>query len=397
MDFNDSPQEAVFRAEARAFLEAHAPDDVGNPYAEPTTERQKAAMALARAWQATLFEHRWAALLWPEAYGGRGMGPIEQTVWNQELGRAGIGESIFMSGVGMAGPTIIAHGSDAQKEQHLRPMLRGELLWCQLFSEPGFGSDLAGLATRAVREGDEWVVTGQKTWSSFAHLADWGFLLVRSDPDAPKHRGISYLLVDMNSPGIEVRPMRQMTGGVMFNEVFFESVRVPDAGRLGPEHGGWSVANTTLMHERMAMGGLERYFSFEALVELARAHPERIDDTLRDEIGRLHAWKKGLELLNARITTKIGRGENPTREASVMKLAFARLHSKAAEIGLLLMGDEALGSEGTWQHHWLEAPAFHIAGGTDEIQKNIAAERVLGLPRDPHDVRNVPWSQLPRS
>ena len=306
-------------------------------------------------------------------------------------------QSIFLSGVGMAGPTIIAHGSGAQKEQHLRPMLRGDLLWCQLFSEPGSGSDLASLATRAVREGDAWVVTGQKTWSSFAHLADWGFLLVRSDPDAPKHRGITYLLVDMSSPGIQVRPMRQMTGGVMFNEVFFESVRVPDAGRLGPVHGGWGVANTTLMHERMAMGGLERYFSFEALVELARAHPECVDDLLRDEIGRLHTWKRGLELLNARITTKIGRGEDPTREASVMKLAFARLHSKAAEIGLLLLGDDALGGEGSWQHHWLEAPAFHIAGGTDEIQKNIAAERVLGLPRDPHDLRDVPWSQLPRS
>jgi alkylation response protein AidB-like acyl-CoA dehydrogenase len=275
-------------------------------------------------------------------------------------------------------------------------MLRGDLLWCQLFSEPGAGSDLAGLQTRALRSGDGWVVTGQKTWSSFAHFADWGYLLARTDSDVPKHRGISYFLLDMKTPGIEVRPLRQITGAAMFNEVFLEDVRIPDANRLGREGGGWAVANTTLMYERMAMGGLDRQFSFDDLVALAKASDRPLDGVLRDELARLYTWGKALELLNARIMTKIGRGENPMTESSVVKLALARLYSKAGELGLRLQGSDALGW-GAWQKHFLEAPAFHIAGGTDEVQKNIAAERVLGLPREPDPSRELPFRELPRS
>ncbi len=396
MDFRDSPNEAAFRAEARAFLEAHAPDELANPYEEDTLEEQQRALPGAREWQRTLYEQGWAGLLWPREYGGRGLGPIEQFIWNQELGRVGVSESVFVPAVGMAGPTIIAHGSDEQKDRHLRPMLRGDVLWCQLFSEPGAGSDLASLATRAVRDGDDWIVTGQKTWSSFAHFADWGYLLVRSDPVLPKHQGITYLLVDMRSPGIDVRPMRQMTGGALFCEVFLEEVRIPDGTRLGAEGGGWAIANTTLMYERMAMGGLDRQFSFDDLVQLALVSERPLDDVTRDELARLYAWLKTLELLNARIMTKISRGENPSTESSVVKLALARIYTRAGELGLRLQGPAALGS-GKWQKHFLEAPAFHIAGGTDEIQKNIAAERVLGLPRDPFDLRDVPFNELPRS
>ncbi len=397
MDFADSPREAVFRAEARAFLEEHAPERVPNPYREDTPEAQRAALPGARAWQRTLCEHGFAGLLWPAEHGGRGLGPIEQTIWNQELARFGLGESVFLGGVGMAGPTIIAHGTQAQCAEHLRPMLRGDLLWTQLFSEPGAGSDLVSLAARGVRDGDDWIISGQKTWSSFAHFADWGYLLVRTDPDAPKHRGITYFLVDMKSPGIDVRPLRQMTGAELFNEVFLEEVRLPDANRLGEAGGGWAVANTTLMYERMVMGGLDRQFSFDALVALARERPGLLDDVTRDQLAQLYTRLKSLELLNARIMTKLGRGENPSTEGSVMKLALARVYSQAAELGLRVQGDDALRGRGAWQRHFLEAPAFHIAGGTDEVQKNIAAERVLGLPRDPHDLRDVPFSQLPRS
>ncbi len=395
MDLHDSPAEARFRAEARAFLEAHVPETLDNPYEQDDLDAQRRALPGARAWQLELFEHGWAGLLWPAEFGGRGAGPTEQFIWNQELGRMGLGNSIFL-GSELVGPTIIAHGSDEQKNRHLRPMLRGDLLWCQLFSEPGAGSELAGLQTRALRSGDGWVVTGQKTWSSFAHFADWGYLLARTDSDVPKHRGISYFLLDMKTPGIEVRPLRQITGAAMFNEVFLEDVRIPDENRLGPEGGGWAVANTTLMYERMAMGGLDRQFSFDDLVALAKASDRPLGGVLRDELARLYTWGKALELLNARIMTKIGRGENPMTESSVVKLALARLYSKAGELGLRLQGSDALGW-GAWQKHFLEAPAFHIAGGTDEVQKNIAAERVLGLPREPDPSRELPFRELPRS
>jgi alkylation response protein AidB-like acyl-CoA dehydrogenase len=395
LDLSDSPEEASFRAEARAFLEANAPKDLGGAFDESVDPH--ALVARARAWQRTLHAQGWAAILWPREYGGRGLGPVEQIIWNQELGRAGLGESIFVVGIGMAGPTLIAHGSDAQKTRFLEPMLEGGEIWCQLFSEPGAGSDLASVATRALRDGDDWVVTGQKTWCSGAHYSDWGILLARGDPSLPKHHGLSYFVVDMHAPGIEVRPLRQMTGASHFNEVFLNEVRIPDAQRVGAEGEGWSVARTTLMNERIAIGGLERLFSFDDLVEHARNHRERVDDAMRDELARLQTWVKALELLNARIVTKLGRGMIPDAESSVMKLAIARIWSKAGELGLRLLGPDAMRREGPWQNQFLFAPSLHIAGGTDEIQKNVAAERVLGLPREPRSDRDVPFEQLPRS
>jgi alkylation response protein AidB-like acyl-CoA dehydrogenase len=354
-------------------------------------------LPLHRAWQRTLHANGWGALTWPREYGGRGLGPIEQIIWNQELSRAGLGPSLFMVGIGMAGPTIIAHGSEAQKQRFLAPLLRVDEIWCQLFSEPGAGSDLASLATRAVRDGDAWVVTGQKTWCSGAQYGDWGILLARTDAAAPKHRGITYFLVDMRTPGIEVRPLRQMTGDAHFNEVFLNDVRIPDEGRLGPVNGGWACAMTTLLNERMAMAGAEGLFSWEELLELARAHPERLDPALRDELAQLYTQVKSLELLNARVVTKLGRGELPTAESSVMKLALVRIVTRGCELGLSLLGPEALARPGPWQHQYLFAPAFHLAGGSDEVQKNVAAERVLGLPAEPRGDRDVPFEELPRS
>jgi len=395
MDFRDSPGEARFRAEARAFLEAHAPAEYVHAFAQDVDD--EALVRSNKAWQRTLHAHGWAALTWPREHGGRGLGPIEQIIWSQELARAGLGESIFVVGIGMAGPTIIAHGTDVQKERFLPPMRRGDEVWCQLFSEPGAGSDLAGLACRAVRDGDAWVLSGQKTWCSGAHYADWGICLARSDPSAPKHRGITYFLLDMRSPGVEVRPLRQMTGGCHFNEVFLDEVRLPDACRLGPEGGGWTVARTTLMHERMAIGGIESMaFRWEDLLAHARRHAGRLDAVARDDLARLYTWMKTLELLNARMITELGRGRIPEAVGSVMKLAMARIVTLGGELGLRLQGPGAALREGPWQDAFLMAPSFHIAGGTDEIQKNQAAERVLGLPREPAPDRDLPFEALQR-
>jgi acyl-CoA dehydrogenase len=403
MDFRDSPKEAAFRAEARAFLEAHRPERWEHPFDEGVDEQR--LLAISKAWQRTLFEHGWAAILWPTEHGGRGLGPIEAIIWNEELVRAGLGESLFVVGVAMAGPTLIAHGTPEQKARFLPPLLRGDEIWCQLFSEPGAGSDLATLSARAVRDGDprqpagsfDWVVSGQKTWCSGGHYADFGILLARSDPTVPKHKGITYFLLDMHAPGVEIRPLRQMSGGSHFNEVFLNEVRVPDANRLGPVGMGWAAAMTTLLNERMALGGTGGFFSFDELAAHARANRARLDGVTRDELARLYTWNKTLDLLNARVMTKLGRGQIPDAESSVMKLALGRILTKGAELGLRLAGLDGLRRHGPWQHQFLTAPSLHIAGGTDEIQKNLVAERVLGLPREPRRDRDVPFDQLPRT
>jgi alkylation response protein AidB-like acyl-CoA dehydrogenase len=276
-------------------------------------------------------------------------------------------------------------------------MLKVDEIWCQLFSEPGAGSDLAGLAARAERDGDDWIVTGQKTWCSGAQYGDWGIVLARTDPSVPKHKGITYFLLDMTTPGIEVRPLQQMTGDAHFNEVFLEEVRIPDANRLGPVNGGWACAMTTLTNERMGMAGAEGMFSWEELLEHVRAHSDRIDAVTRDELARVYTWVRTLDLLNARVVTKLGRGEMPTAESSVMKLAMTRIVSKATELGVRVLGADGLRREGTWQQQHLFAPAFHIAGGTDEVQKNVAAERALGLPAEPRDDRDRPFEELARN
>jgi len=396
MDLKDSPQEAAFREEARGFLDQHAPAEPMPQYHKEFVQDER-LVDRHRAWQRTLYEHGWGALTWPEAYGGRGLGPIEQIVWNQELARVGIGPSLFLVGIGMAGPTIIAHGTDAQKARHLEPIIKADQGICQLFSEPGAGSDLASLATRAVSDADDWVVNGQKTWCSGATWADFGILITRTDPKAPKHKGITYFLVDMKTPGIRVRPLRQMTGDAHFNEVFLDDVRIPDANRLGEVNAGWGVTMTTLTNERLAMAGAEGLFSWEDLLEHATANRGRVDGATRDELARLYTWVRALEMLNARVVTKLGRGEIPTAESSVMKLAMARIVTKGTELGLRLLGPDGLVRPGTWQHQWLFQPAFHLAGGTDEVQKNVAAERVLGLPVDPHGDRGTPFEDLPRS
>jgi alkylation response protein AidB-like acyl-CoA dehydrogenase len=395
MDFRDSPSEAAFRAEATAFLATHAPRE----FRSYTTEGADMEEVFREhvAWQKTLAAHGWGALTWPKAYGGRGLGPIEQIIWNEELTKRGAAHSMLAVGIGMAGPTLIAHGTEAQKERFLQKLLHADEVWCQLFSEPGAGSDLASLATRAVRDGDAWLVNGQKTWCSGAQHADFGILIARTDPKLPKHAGITYFLLDMKTPGIEVRPLVEMTGEARFNEVFLSDVRVPDSARLGAVGQGWAITQTTLLHERMAMAGLSSLLDFEALRACVKEQGRGSDPLLRDELARVYTELKCLQLLNARVVTKLGRGQMPSAETSVMKLALARVMTRAADLALKALGPGALLRRGFWQNEFLFAPAWHIAGGTDQVQKNVCAERVLGMPRDPHDTKDVPFDQLPRS
>ncbi len=395
MDFDDSPEEAAFRTEVRALLAPHPRGEVLGVDAGGSHDLAR-AVADARAWQRTLFELGWAVPSWPRAYGGRGLTPGQAVIWGQECARIGRGRSMLMGGLDMLGPTLIAHASDELKRRFLEPTARGDIMWCQLFSEPGAGSDLAALGTRAVLDGDHWIVNGQKLWSSFANHADWGFLLVRSEPEKPKHAGITFLLVDMRTQGVEVRPLIEMTGGNHFNEVFFTDVRVPDANRVGARGAGWAIARTTLGNERLSIGQLAPLEPVRRLCVHLAAHGVRRDSALASDAAQLYAWAKGLDLLGARVLTKLSRGENPSAEAALMKNAAGEVLGRAARIGLAASGSDALGGSGEWQHRYLYAPSLHIGGGTDDVMKNVAAEQVLGLPREADPWKSTPFAELPR-
>jgi len=393
MDFDDTPREAEIRAEARAFLaeawprwraEHHIQGDP--PY----------ALGAMRAWQQLLADAGWGAPMWPAEHGGRGYGPVENTIWSQEKARAGANVPFNIVGFGMAGPTIITHGTPAQQRKHVPAILRGERIWCQLFSEPSAGSDLAGLSTKATRDGDAWIIEGQKVWSSDADIADHGILLARHDLSLPKHQGITYFIADMRAPGVDVRPLRQLNGDAHFSEVFLNEVRILDADRIGEVGEGWTVARTTLLWERMSLGDATAgiTFPFSRLVQIARARAGRVDPVDRDDLVRIYVQEKLLALLNARVVSKIARGEIPTAEGSILKLMLANLGSEAATLGLRLLGGAGMlrGSQGP-EEAFLWEKAMHIGGGTDEVQRNQIAERVLGLPRDPHPDRNRPFSE----
>ena len=381
--------EEALRAEARAWLEANFPpwrESVGNP-ARYTSDHR-------RSWHKKQAEAGWGAPTWPVEYGGRGFGPVEYAIWADEKARIGANIPFNVTGFGMAGPTIISHSTPEQKERYLPPLLAGDEIWTQLFSEPGAGSDLAGLTTRATRDGDSWIVTGQKVWSSSAHDADFGILLARYDFDLPKHEGLIYFILDMRSPGVEVRPLRQISGDSEFNEVFLTDVRIPDENRICEPGDGWRVAMTTLMFERMSIGSATGgyTFPFERLLALATANgrPGMLE---RQALADVYTRYKILDLLNARVLSKLRRGEIPTAEGSILKIALAELCSASAELGVHLLGGEGLVTRaGSPVNALMEAFAFHIGGGTDEVQKNVVAERVLGLPRDERPDKVGPFS-----
>ena len=406
MDFDDSPDEAAFRAEARAWLSAHAalksPDssETRRLYlADPHPEADREHVRRCKTWQRTLHEGGWAGITWPKEYGGRGGTAIQQAIFNQEQAKFDVSNGALAVGIGMVGPTLIAHGTEQQKRRHLDALLRGDVVWCQLFSEPGAGSDLAGLSTRAVRDGDEWVVNGQKVWTSGAHHSDFGILLARTDPEQPKHRGITYFLVDMRTPGIEVRPLRQINGVAHFNEVFLTDVRIPADHVVGDVHGGWRVTQTTLMNERTLIGG-GGGVAFSDVANLARAMGRAGDPVARQGLAAAFIRTQLIRYLGLRVQTAISQGRPPGPESSVLKLAYSQHLAATGDLvlalegtaGCLLAGDAP--EEGYWQQQFLGQWSSRIGGGTDQIQRNVIGERVLGLPGEPRLDKDVPFRQL---
>ncbi len=409
MNFDDTPQEAEFRAKARAWLEKNAkPRDPNENLPNPLGEREDdAAVAAAKAWQAKKFDEGWACLTWPVEYGGQGLGRMENVIWNQEETKFDTPPNIYTIGHGMLGPTIMAHGTDEQKERYLREMARGQEVWCQLFSEPDAGSDLAGLRTSATKDGDGWLLNGQKIWSTGAHFSDWGMIVTRSDPNAAKHAGLTYFIVDMHAPGIETRPIKQINGASGFNEVFFTDVRVPDRNRLGAVGDGWRVAITTLMNERVAIGGGSSAGTLRNLFKLARearrnGKPAIEDSAVRQKLAEFYIKAKGLQYTSYRTLSALSRGGTPGPEGSIGKAVGAPLGQEMASFALELQGafsgvaDPGAGfHEGLWQDLYLGIPGMRIAGGSDEILKNIIAERVLKLPPEIRVDKDKPFRDIP--
>jgi alkylation response protein AidB-like acyl-CoA dehydrogenase len=376
MDLTLSPSEEAFRDELRAFLAEHHPGTA--------PEGDLAGFELRRAWQRTLHEHGWAGVSWPREYGGRGATLIEQAIFNEETARARTPAAANVLGLAMGGPTVIAHGTEEQRRRFLRPILSAEEIWCQGFSEPDSGSDLASLKTRAVRDGDTYVVSGQKVWTTLAHHAKWCMLLARTDPEAPKHRGLTYLLLDMQQPGVQIRPLRQVTGEAEFNELFLEEARVPAEQVVGAEGDGWRVAITTLMHERATLAStfqVQVKIALGELVAAARQAGLGDDPQIRDRLAQLHIEAEVLRLNALRGLSRMMRTGEPGPEGSLGKWQWADVNQRLTELGLELQGAHAQLDLDPWTYRFLRARANSIEGGTTEILKNIVAERVLGLPR----------------
>jgi len=388
MDLSYTPAEERFRDELRAWLDAHQPGAAPQALAE--------WVAYGKRWQRALYEAGWCGVHWPREYGGRGASLVEQIIFQEEMARAGTPQLINLAGLTMGGPVLIAHGTEAQKRRHLQAILAADEIWCQGFSEPNAGSDLAALKTRAVLDGDSFVVTGQKVWTSFARYADWCMLLVRTDPQAPKHKGITFLLVDMHSPGVTVRPLRQITGEEDFNEVFFEDVRVPRANVIGALNGGWDIAIATLMHERQTLTfsrQLQSRVALNRLLALARRYPRgrpaAAEPRLRQKLAAAYIDSEAMRYTALRNLTRVLRGGTPGPEGSIEKLFWSEMYQRMLDTAVEMTGpfaqlvaDSAGAVEnGLWPHLMLYSRGRTIAAGSSEIQRNIIAERVLGLPR----------------
>jgi alkylation response protein AidB-like acyl-CoA dehydrogenase len=385
-----------YRSQARAWLAEHFPGLTG--------DRPGEELASAKAFQAALYDAGYAGISWPADYGGQGLGQAEQQIFAEEAAGYDLPSRPFMVGIGMCGPTLVDLGTPAQRQRYIRPLLRGEEIWCQLFSEPGAGSDVASLQTRAVRDGAEWVLTGQKVWTSGAQYSDFGAVLARTDPGQPKHAGLTMFVLDMHQPGVTVRPLVDMTGSAPFNEVFLDQARVPADEVLGEVGGGWRAAVTMLSHERLSIGGMRLRrsagVSYASLVARARRLGAAADPLVRDSLAGLYADERVLELFNARLRAQSAAGRPPGSRGSVAKLAGALVLHRAVETAGLLAGPAAVawetGDPGAAQLATgiVSAPASSIAGGTNEIQRTIIGERVLGLPREPQADRGVPFRDL---
>jgi alkylation response protein AidB-like acyl-CoA dehydrogenase len=398
---------ASFEARVRTFMDAHAAKRAVNPDSDGIAiggvhDASPEFVARIRAFQRALFDAGLAGLTWPVQYGGQDLGAQYQQVFNTVASEYEVTSRVIGIGLGMCGPTILVHGTPEQRERYIRPMLRGDEIWCQLFSEPSAGSDIASVRTRVERTPDGWLVNGQKVWSSVAQHAQFGLLLGRTDASVPKHEGMSMFIVPMDAPGVDVRPLRQMDGGMNFNEVFLTDVRLPPEALVGEVNAGWSVARTTLSNERVAVSG-GRQGNSSVVVPLLRLADELgpiTDLCLASELVELYALDLVLHRLQARARAMREAGVPPGSEGSVAKLVNAQLQKRVAATRLALLGLRAIGHapQDTLSEHavgaYLAAPSASIGGGTDEIQKTIVAERILGLPREPSADKGVPFNKL---
>ena len=407
MDFDDTAEEAEFRAGARAFLEQNAQRrEPGSGLVYRAGNESPEFRQRAKEWQANKADAGYAGITWPKEWGGRGGTAIEQVIYDQEEAKYVVPRGLFDIGLGMCIPTLCTWGTQAHRDRYARKALRGEEIWCQLFSEPAAGSDLAGLRTRADRDADHWVVNGQKIWTSGAHYCDFGVLVTRSDFAAPKHKGLTYFVLDMQSPGIEIRPIKQISGQSHFNEVFFTDVRIPDSQRLGKPGEGWKVSLTTLMNERYTIGG-RTSVGVEDIFELARTielddGPALKNAAVRDKLADWYVSSQGLKYSHFRTMTALSRGETPGPESSIGKLVNGtKLQNIAAfamdlmEQGGVLTDPQLVPLAAVFQQTLMTSPSSRIAGGSDEIMRNIIAERVLGLPADVRVDKDLPFSALP--
>jgi alkylation response protein AidB-like acyl-CoA dehydrogenase len=376
VDLTLTEEEQAFQDEVRAWIEANHPG--------PTPHGDEERFAFEREWQRKMHEAGWAGISWPKEYGGRGATLVEQALFSEELARAKAPRPANILGLVMGGPVVIAHGTEEQKERFLEPILSADEIWCQGFSEPESGSDLASLKTRATREDGGWRVTGQKVWTTFAHESKWCMLLARSDPDAPKHKGLTYFICDMEQDGVEVRPLRQITGEAEFNEIFFEGAYVPDENVVGGEGNGWNVAITTLMHERAGIGAASAVAlrrELDQLIDLLRDNGLGDDPVIRQRIAELKIGSEALRLGALRALTDTMKTGVPGPEGSIAKWEWADLNQALTELATDALGPGALVRDSEWAYRFLRARANSIEGGTTEVLKNIVAERVLGLPK----------------
>ena len=376
MDLTLSPNEQAFSDELRGWLSENHPGE------EPAGD--EAAFEFRIAWQKQLHAAGYAGLSWPEEYGGKGATLIEQAIFGEEMARAKAPSTANVLGLVMGGPVVIAHGTEEQKQRYLEPILSAEEIWCQGFSEPESGSDLASLKTKAVKSNGEWLVTGQKVWTTFAHHAKWCMLVARTDQNAPKHKGLTYFLMDMEQDEVQTRPLRQITGEAEFNELFMEEARIPDENVIGGVGNGWGVAITTLMHERAGLGAASAAqvkIVLGQLLELARERGVDNDPIVRQKIAALLIEAEALRLNAWRGLTQIMKTGVPGPEGSLPKLQWSAVNQGITELAMEIRGEEAAVKESDWTYRFLRARANSIEGGTTEILKNIIAERVLGLPK----------------
>jgi alkylation response protein AidB-like acyl-CoA dehydrogenase len=403
MDFNDSVEQAQFRSEVRAWLEHNAQRRTDEVHIMRGLEN---LYDEAKAWYAKIAEAGYACITWPKEYGGAGLSQIHQVIWSQEVANFDAPDGYFVIGIGNCGPAVMHFAPEEVKLELLPKMASAEHVWCQLFSEPMAGSDVAGLRTKAEHKGDKWIVNGQKTWTSGAQNSDYGVILTRTDPTVSKYRGLTMFMIDLKQPGVEVKPIKQMDGGQHFNEVFFNDAEIPDHYRLGEVGAGWGGALHVLMNERMAISGVQPngFAQFQHFCQHTVIDGERVidDPVVRDKLASWYAQDAGLRNANWRMLTAIARGGVPGAEASLGKLVGAVMNQEMSNFTLdlfneagAIMDDEVNVLEGNFQRSLLFSPGIRLAGGTDEVMRNIIAEQVLGLPQEPRADKGMAFNEIP--